>query len=602
MSDLKVESEPNAPPTEAVAPPTEAGAGSVAPESGVASEVKRAIVVPGVARFATAPRLEEAPQLESISRISAREKKTLPAFKEYGGAEAPVPADSVGQIPAEQAATRESNPASPFGERHVPDNPNGVNMGVSQPAMLHTAPVSPSVSRPVALPLASVSPSATQPVALSSASMPPSDSQSVAGKQVAVSPNGSSSVAAGQAPSHHVLAEPSATPEDAGGANAAGTQPVAASQARSKKGKYDSEVPHQYYSDRMYERIKADVQRGKIWVRMQAPRVYRVIEGDDAMHTALVGGSLAKERSMLKNLRTLGWVLCVLDAVFCGFALKAFAPFVLLFLGWLYWFNLKHAREDCKDKGIYVWGGVIAVILGFIFKGHILIQSYAVFTVAVVLWPYFIYQKIRACCLQRFLQDYNFFRYVTGRPKDVPDRPPVVLIVPKTKTAAETINWDKNPKPELVEWQIESPYPTLIGRSYDFYFSAFHTRLFSFLVALVLGFGNVQNLLATAFGVALGFSVLYSFICPSKQFVEFRESRNAYGNEGDRLPTYFLWMTINVIWTTLCLYVMGWLIQHYWPVARPQVENLLDESFPSWRPMLQSILDLFGIKVKLTLG
>ena len=545
--------------------------GAAVSENSEAVAEKRAIVVPGVARFATAPRLQEAPQLESISSISAREKKALPAFKEYGGAAPPPSAATEEKAAATPVAARASSPDKASSELPLP----------------RVAPPAPAVAQDAVRAGAESTSLGVKPA-----------TQVVAQDAVQA---GAEAASLGVKPAAQAVAQ-DAVQAGAGSASLGGDKRTTPTFSNKNKGKYDEELPFQYYSPPMYERIKADLQRGKVWARMQSVRLYRVIEGDDELQTALVGRTLAKEREAIKQFRTIGWVLCALNAVACVFVLGAFSVFILAFLGWLFSFEYKQARRDCKDKGIFLWGAVLAVILGFIFKGHILMQAYAAFTVGVMLWPFLMFQKMHTYCLNLFLSDYNFFCYATGRPKGSPDRPAIVLVTPSEKAALGTINWDINPNPELTDLQIDSPYPTLIGRSYDFYFSKFQTRLFSFIVALALGFGNVENLFPTALGCALGFSVLYSFVCPSQQFVEFRCSRNAYGNEGDRLPTYFLWMGINVVWTTVCLFAMSWLIQHFWPIARPQVVSQLDDSFPRWRPVLQSILDLVGIKVKLVIG
>ena len=364
--------------------------------------------------------------------------------------------------------------------------------------------------------------------------------------------------------------------------------------AAEKAGKYDHEAVYQYYSPLMFERIRSELQFGTLDARMQAVRLYDIINAPDERQQEVLGRVYAEPRAYCLRMHKVGRWLYAIAFLASVFLLRDYAPFYIAAASYFFWCAYKDAKADSRGAGVYVLGLVALALFAFWRPHQPLLILFAAYSIAVLIWPYYLFGQLRSMCVRLLCNDYSFFKYATGRPNGSPDRPPVCL-TKTTEYATVTVNWDINPNPPLTDMQIDSPYPVVIGHDYGFYFSLFHTRLFSFVIAWALALCSGKMVLWHAFAVALGLALLYSLAAPSQQFAEYKKKRRETYERGSRLTVYVGWLAKYTLWQFFCLAFMAVLLQHVLPVMSPHIEKQLDEYFPSWRYITNGLLQLFGL-------
>ena len=349
-------------------------------------------------------------------------------------------------------------------------------------------------------------------------------------------------------------------------------------------GPHADEIVWQYYSPVQWEKMRSGFASGGVWARANMERIYKFFMADAAYQTEVCGEDYEWERQRIEVLRRLGWALNAINILLGIFVLKDLTP-LFIFIGvplyiWLY----KRARYDSKGRGVFVVGVVVFLALWYQIRIHQMLVVLLAFTIIDLLWPCYTAGVVRQRGLMRLKSNYNFFKHVTGRPSDYPDRPTVTLI--KTdRFSLVGLPWDINPVPALTDLQINSPYPTIVGRSYDYYFDHFDTRLLAFVSSFLIAVLCEKPLWPRVLVVSLVMSIMYVFISPSQRFIEFRASRNesSRGNLGDDSSTYYMFFAGNFLWTTFCLMVMTTIMEYAVPFFAHHLATQLDELCTGWR-------------------
>ncbi len=349
-------------------------------------------------------------------------------------------------------------------------------------------------------------------------------------------------------------------------------------------GPHADDIVWQYYSPVQWEKMRSGFSSGSVWARANMERIYQFFMADSAYQTEVCGEDYEWERHHIEVLRRIGWALNAINILLGIFILKDLTPF-FIFIGLpLYMWFYKRARYDSKGKGVFVVGVVVFLALWYHIRIHQLLVFLLAFTIIDLLWPFYLFGVVRQRCLMRLKSNYNFFKHVTGRPSDYPDRPMITLI--KTdRFSLVGLPWDINPVPALSDLQINSPYPTIVGRSYDYYFDHFDTRLLAFVSSFLIAVLCDKPLWPRVLVVSLVMSIMYVFVSPSQRFIEFRASRNesSRGNLGDDSSTYYMFFAANFLWTTFCLMVMTTIMEYAVPFFGHHLATQLDELCTGWR-------------------
>ena len=345
---------------------------------------------------------------------------------------------------------------------------------------------------------------------------------------------------------------------------------------------FRDDISWQAYSPRMWERMSKELKKGRLWARANLPKICDFFEASDEYQQAVCGSTYPEVRNRLKTFKNVGWILLALCLAASWPVIQGAAPFYWVIGALLYQSFYKSARANSRDGGVFGLAFVCFAAIAYVSLDKPLLVVFEALSVLTLVWPFVIFGVVRKACIKLLIGDYHFFKHMTGRAYDCLNRPTVGLVKVVNFNLAAT-PWDINTKPMLSDLQINSPYPTIIGRNYDYYFSRFFTRLFLFCATLGLAFTCKGLIWPSALGVSLLTSFMFVWVCPSEQFVDFRNWLNDKGNSGDKLTTYLLWFAISALVTFVLVYFSVKFLQYIFPIVQPPLEAQLDDLFPHWR-------------------